>query len=122
MEHEFKVTQECEDAEFFEVPTGSPECGSYSEVILVSNYTPVVNKYLKPAVALYFRHGRFGILFKPEAVLCNEGRGVVISDVDSHEFVQVVNEKYERFLSGPYVDGVKVYPSFYRIGVSVYSR
>lgn len=63
---------------------GSAEDGSYAICYFVS-VTPLIN-----AIAYYFTHGNFGVLFCPRLSF----EGILIKDKTNMEFLKIVNEKY----------------------------
>ncbi len=79
---------------------GSAEIGSYTISTLVSKHCK------NPALLHYFNHGNFGILYMPDEVLKNEGRGVVVKDLPPESVFLQMKDQYGLELIGPYfLDG-----------------
>jgi hypothetical protein len=77
-----------------ELDEGSAEIGSYQISSLRSMHCN------KPAVAHYFSHGNFGILYTPEISLSMNGQGVLYKAKTINEFIKMVNDNHGIYLHG----------------------
>ncbi|MBK9585809.1 MAG: hypothetical protein KA099_01945 [Alphaproteobacteria bacterium] len=96
------------------IGTGTTEKGDYWEMCFESQILS------NPAVAIYFAKGHFGIFFHPPKVLENEGNGVVIKDVNTRGFLNIILQRYGIPLKGFEVRDDAIYPiSFPLVKVSL---
>ena len=73
------------------IPFGSPEKGAF-----IALYMRSFN-LLKPAIAIHFPEGKFGVLFCPAI---NLNKAIVINESDGEKFMAIVLEKYGINLEG----------------------
>jgi hypothetical protein len=69
---------------------GSAEDGSYAICFFVSVTAE------RSAIAYYFTHGNFGVLFYPKLSF----EGIVIKNTTNREFLEIINEKYNIKMRG----------------------
>lgn len=77
--------------EFNPILFGGPEIGGFG-----SSYLRSID-FLKPAVAIHFPQGKFGILFCP---LLNFNKGLIIKEEDGENFAKLVKKRYGIPLEG----------------------
>ncbi|MDO3696047.1 hypothetical protein QVZ41_14435 [Wenyingzhuangia sp. chi5] len=73
------------------IPFGGPEIGGFG-----SSYLRSID-FLRPAIAIHFPQGKFGILFCP---LLNFNKGIIEKIEDGEDFAKLIKEKYGIPLEG----------------------
>jgi hypothetical protein len=73
------------------IPFGGAEIGGFG-----SSYLRSID-FLKPAIAIHFPQGKFGVLFCP---LINYNKAIVIKEDDGENFANFIKEKYGVHLEG----------------------
>ena len=77
--------------EYVNIPFGGAEIGGFGTSYLRSY------DFLKPAIAIHFPQGKFGVLFCP---MINYNKGIVIKEEDGERFAKLIKEKYGILLEG----------------------
>ena len=83
----FKVTNE----NFLVIPFGGPEIGAYGITYLRSIHI------LKPAIAIHFPQGKFGVLFYPQN---SYNKAIIRKIEDGEEFIKEIKEEFGIPLEG----------------------
>ena len=73
------------------IPFGGPEKGAFLALYMRSF------NLLKPAIAIHFPEGKFGVLFCPSI---NLNKAIVVKEPDGEKFMEIVLEKYGINLEG----------------------
>ena len=73
------------------IPFGGPEIGSFGSSYLRSY------DFLKPAIAIHFPQGKFGVLFCP---MISFNKGIIIKEQDGETFAQKIKDVYDIPLEG----------------------
>lgn len=89
-----EVPKDVKPNEEITMGTGTAAKGDYHEVYFESMY------FCDPAVAIFFPIGNFGIFFYAPEALNNEGRGVIIKNVDESGFLEEIGIRYKIPLYG----------------------